>query len=153
METSNTEPTPGMEAPNGSSSTGPRGAKPNSRWWYWIAAVPLLQVIFFFVVPFFFFFMVAGLDLTGGIAHFVPFSMPLFLLLIVAIAVPSFIVTLMLPIALYFDSEAVNEVDTDWNPDSTLYALLGVVAIFVGAVGLPLSVYYLYQRHKHVGTP
>lgn len=127
----------------------------NSRWWYWIAAVPVLYTVLFavlavFIVPFILndlglveFGVVFGLD-ESSVA-----------LLAAAIALPSFLLTLILPYALYRDIGILEKhgAATAWDPDQDEYAILGAAGIFVTGVGFIVSVYYLYQRHTHIGTP
>lgn len=116
----------------------------DSRWWYWIAAVPVLYVITFFVFFGVFFAFLIGLGLFG-----------LFFVLIIVFALPSFILTLMLPYALYRDLSLLSEhnVVESWDPDTDLYVIVGAAGIFVTGLGFVVSIYYLYQRHLHVGVP
>lgn len=122
----------------------------DSRWWYWIAAVPLYFVASLLIGGFAFVIAVLGLatDLGG-----------LFLLLFGAafllIALPGVILAVMFPLALYVDARAVAGANVDWSPDPILYGVLALAAVLVSAftLSVPLSLYYLYQRHRHVGSP
>lgn len=122
----------------------------NSRWWYLIAAVPafyLLVIVFIslFVIP----------AITGGSWSPLSLNEPLIAQIAVILAIPSFLITLILPYALYRDIGLLNEseVPTEWEPDQHEYAIAGAAGIFVTGVSFGVSVYYLYQRHVHLGVP
>lgn len=122
----------------------------DSRWWYWIAAVPLVYVLVFTALAVFVLPLILGeSDVVFGLGE------SSVALLAVALALPSFLITLVLPYALYRDIGLLNEHDTAtaWSPDRDEYAILGAAGIFVTGVSVVVSVYYLYQRHVHVGIP
>ena len=78
----------------------------------------------------------------------------MFTLLIFGFAVVLFAVFIMLPVALYMDARQVAQADLDWEPDPTLYGILGLLQFFVTPiVGFFVSLYYLYRRHEHLGVP
>ncbi|RYJ08377.1 hypothetical protein ELS19_17660 [Halogeometricum borinquense] len=76
-------------------------------------------------------------------------------ILVAALALPSFLITLVLPYALYQDIGLLNEynITTAWRPDQSVYAILAAAGILVTGVSFGVSVYYLYQRHIHIGVP
>lgn len=119
-------------------------AATGSNWWYVAVVVPLLSAVMLFVG---FPAVVAGLLI--GVRAFV---LLLFVLLLF-VGLPLFVATLVLPIALYKDVEYVRSLDVDWEPDRDLFVLLAVVGIFVNLVSPVVALYYLYQRHVHVGRP
>lgn len=51
----------------------------------------------------------------------------------------------LLPVAFYRDARAVAESEADWNPNGTLYAVVGYV------FALPATALYLYRRHTRTG--
>jgi hypothetical protein len=121
-----------------------------SRWWYWIAAIPVLYVLVLAVLVVFVLPLILGeSSRVFGFGEFVIAR------LAVGVALLAFLFTLMLPYALYRDIGLLNEYDiaTAWNPDQTEYTILGAAGIFMSAVGFGVSIYYLYQRHVHVGIP
>lgn len=114
-----------------------------SNWWYVAVAVPLLSAIMLVVgIP----VVLAGILLGLRVLFLVVLG-----LLIVGF--PLFVATLLLPVALYKDIEYVQTLDIDWDPDRDLYVMLGVAGIFVNLLSPAVSLYYLYQRHVHVGRP
>lgn len=122
----------------------------DSRWWYWIAAVPLVYVLVFtalavFVLPLIF----GGSTVVFGLGESSVAR------LAVALALPTFLITLTLPYALYRDIGLLDEHDTAtaWSPDRDEYAIVGAAGIFVTGVSFVVSIYYLYRRHVHVGIP
>lgn len=84
-----------------------------------------------------------------------PGALGLASLLIAPLVVLGVLSSLLLPVALYLDAEAVGAADVGWTPDPVLYAIAGVVGLF--AQGLPIqpavALYYLYRRHERVGEP
>lgn len=122
----------------------------DSRWWYWIAAVPVLYIIVFAVLVMFVLPLILGeSSLVFGLGEASVAR------LAVALALPSFLIPLMLPYALYRDIGLLNEYDvvTAWSPDQNEYAILGAAGIFVTSISFGVSIYYLYQRHVHVSVP
>lgn len=51
----------------------------------------------------------------------------------------------LLPVAFYRDARAVAESEADWNPNGTLYAVVGYV------FALPATALHLYRRHTRTG--
>lgn len=121
----------------------------DSRWWYWIAATPLyaLASMLFGIFAFFaaFLGMVADIELT----------IIVFPLLFVFVLLPALVLTFLFPIAIYVDAKAVARADLGWNPDPVLYGLIALAGVILTGftVSVLLALYYLYQRHKFVGTP
>ena len=75
-------------------------------------------------------------------------------LLVVPLAGISLLVTLVAAVAFYFDAEAVAAADlAAWEPDPVLWGVIGVAGVFFPLLQIGAAVYYLYQRHRHVGTP
>ncbi|WP_327050676.1 hypothetical protein [Halomicrococcus gelatinilyticus] len=127
----------------------------DSRWWYVVAATPVV-----FVVTWVFgIWFVAGLFLGVGFGFVEPGVVaPLAVVAILFGMLVGLLVTVMLflfPIAIYLDAEAVTRADVDWNPDSVLYGLAAAVsAVATGfSLSVPVALYYLWQRHEHVGVP
>jgi len=134
----------------------------DSNWWYVIAAMPVLSLlgflVFGWVVASVFFALGFGaMPMGGPMMGPAAFAGPL-----VAVFLPVFLIGmvgsvlgLLFPVALYFDATAVGEADVGWEPDPALYALVAVVGIVATAflLNVAVSLYYLYQRHEHVGTP
>jgi len=136
----------------------------DSNWWYVVAVMPLFSLVGCLV----FGWMLAAvfLGIGTGLLPTTPMTGPgmsgempggLF-----ALMIPMFlfgtvgtVLTAVFPISLYLDAKAVRAADVGWDPDPVLYALVAVVGIVstAFAIGIPLSLYYLYQRHRHVGTP
>ncbi|WP_458207549.1 hypothetical protein [Haladaptatus sp. NG-SE-30] len=127
----------------------------DSKWWYLVAATPIAFVVSWLVGILF-----VGWFLIGwGVGFASPRALgPFFVLTLFGVLVFGLFVTLMLvlfPLGIYLDAEAVNRSNLDWRPDSVLYALIAVVsAVATGfTLSVPVAVYYLYQRHQHVGVP
>ncbi|PSQ42419.1 hypothetical protein BRD17_08810 [Halobacteriales archaeon SW_7_68_16] len=137
------------------------GSRVDSNWWYLIAAVPVVSIVATALVAgailsFFAGIAVLPVDPSGGGLSGIGLGLGVVgILLVVGLLLVSLVVTLLLPVALYYDIEAVTAADVGWDPDRELYLVLGILNIFVaqGLIGLVVSVYYLYQRHVHVGTP
>ncbi|MFC6731185.1 MULTISPECIES: hypothetical protein [unclassified Haladaptatus] len=133
----------------------------DSRWWLWVAAVPVFALIallvsLFIVLPLALVGVVGlnGVGMgpgVGGVGMGVGFAFLLVLGLFVAL--PALMVTLVFPVALYFDSQAVTAAGLEWQPDPLVYGLLGVASIFVNVLGVVVALYYLYQRRRYVGVP
>jgi hypothetical protein len=150
-----------MAAPERASRLADR-PRVDSNWWYVVAVMPLFSLLGFLV----FGWMLAAVFLgigTGLMPMMGPVGMTsgmpggLFALLVpmVLFGTVATVLTAVFPVALYLDAKAVRAADVGWKPDPVLYALVAVVGIVstAFAVGIPLSIYYLYQRHRHVGTP
>ncbi len=75
----------------------------DSQWWYWIAAVPVLYLVLFVVIAVFGLpFILSDLRL-GGFGVLFGLDESSAALLVATIAFPTFLITLMLPYALYRD--------------------------------------------------
>ncbi|MFC6989811.1 hypothetical protein ACFQJD_15895 [Haloplanus sp. GCM10025708] len=121
----------------------------DSQWWYWIAAVPVFFVLSMGFGVVFVGSVVLGLFVGEGGATVLLFVLAgLFALAGVALSV-------LFPLAIYVDAEAVSAADVDWDPDATLYALVALAGVLLTAfvVSVPLALYYLYRRHGAVGVP
>jgi hypothetical protein len=96
----------------------------------------------------------AAVGPIGGFP-FRPVGFGIVLLVAVPIVLVGVALGLLLPVALYLDAEAVGRADVGWEPDPVLYGLVGVVGLFAQGVPIQPAVacYYLYGRHRHVGTP
>jgi hypothetical protein len=122
----------------------------DSRWWYGIAAVPVLYILVLVVLGVFVLPLILGeSSRVFGVGEFI------IVRLAVGVALLAFLSTFILPYALYRDIGLLDEYDiaTAWDPDRDEYTILGAAGIFMSAVGFGVSVYYLYQRHVHVGIP
>lgn len=122
----------------------------DSRWWYWIAAVPV-----YFVVSLILAALLFGVAVLGMFVDAAAPVLLLFALFVVLGVIPGLVLTVMFPLAVYVDAKAVAAADVDWHPDPVLYGLVALAGVLVTAftVSIPLALYYLYQRHKYVGTP
>lgn len=134
----------------------------DSRWWLVVAAAAAFWAVAYALGVLF--ALVAVLGVFGGAfvggghgfpVPFLPGAFGLAAVLIVPLVLVGLLVSLLLPVALYLDSEAVGRAGVGWEPDPVLYAIAGVVGLF--AQGLPIqpavALYYLYRRHEHVGVP
>ncbi|WP_135821793.1 hypothetical protein [Halostella litorea] len=149
-----------MSAPESPSTDRAAADRVDSNWWYVVAVMPVLSLlgflVFGWVVAALFFSLGFGLPMGGMMGPMavagplVVVFLPLFLLGMVGT-----VLTALFPIALYLDAEAVAAADVGWDPDPALYALVAVVGIVATAflLDVAVSLYYLYQRHQHVGTP
>lgn len=59
----------------------------------------------------------------------------------------------VLPIVIYKDAVHVRGTDGDWLPNPVNYFLAVFVSSVLVVVPTLVSGYYLYKRHRHVGTP
>lgn len=137
------------------------GRPVESRWWVVVAAAAAFWALAYVVVAFV--FLAVFLGAVGGFAvgpfgepgPFVPFGVGAVFLVVVPLVLVGLALGLLLPVALYLDAAAVGRADVGWDPDPVLYAIVGVVGLF--AQGVPVqpavALYYLYQRHRYVGTP
>ncbi|WP_049969116.1 hypothetical protein [Haladaptatus cibarius] len=144
------------------------GDRVQSRWWYWIAAVPIVFGFWLVTVAWVAFAISMEPDLLFGpdnpLEHALLVSMA-------AMGIPFAILIVILPLAVFQDTVAINRAETGWEPSSQNFALaglLGVVsAILVGvltidislalvagfALSVPLALYYLRERHQNLGVP
>lgn len=129
----------------------------DSRWWYWIAAYPIVTLLFVpLVILLAVLFLAPALIVSpnGAPRAFFGLMGIVLVVVILAIVMTSLLVFLLLPVALYMDARAVGTAPGDWEPDPLLYGLLGLLQFLTTPlVGLVVAVYYLYQRHVHVGIP
>jgi hypothetical protein len=154
------EPEPDVDH-GASESSLPQLDTVDSRWWYWIAAYPVAMLVsipimvvamLLFIVPAF----VVGVEPQPGPGSwgFITLIGVVLGLLMMVVIVAAFALAVLFPVALYFDARAVSEADVDWHPDPLLYGLLGLLQLIVTPlIGFFISIYYLYQRHEHVGVP
>ncbi|MFB6269705.1 MAG: hypothetical protein ABEH83_07160 [Halobacterium sp.] len=137
---------------------------PDSRWWYWVAALPVYFVLAT-VVGFAIGVAAVALALTGAttVQHGVWMEMPMgagagigFVLVMLAVMVLASIgmlLSLLFPVAIYLDADAVAATTGDWTPDPMLYGLIGLAGVIAQPLQVPLAVYYLYKRHESEGVP
>lgn len=138
------------------------GGRVDSNWWYWVASVPIYWVVAT-VGGFAFALLAFAFALTGAGGGFGPMGgMPGagfgagalgFAAVAVLLAFAGLVVSLVFPVAVYLDAEAVAEGPVDWQPDPALYGLLGLAGVVAQPLQVPLAVYYLYKRHESVGRP
>lgn len=112
----------------------------SSRWWYWIAAYVLYVGVVFsattlatfegLLPPVRFRSVMGGLFVLVGIGVFV-----------LAVA------------AVYVDGRSLHRADSPWRPAYSWYLLGILVGTVVYPVGPLVAAYYLYQRHRHLGSP
>jgi hypothetical protein len=153
-------PPPGAEPVDGGGPSPPA----DSRWWYWVAALPLYYVLGT-VVGFAVSIAAFAFALTGAAAGpmvvepgiHAPRSAGLGFLLVLAVvvllAMLGVLLSLLFPVAVYLDADAVAATSGDWDPDPALYGLLGLAGVVAQPLQVPLAVYYLYKRHESEGVP
>lgn len=122
----------------------------NSRWWYLIAAVPIIDLLVFSVVVVTF-FLVFALDRT----RILGFGETTIAMAMAALSIVIFVIMIVLPYALHRDLELLEEYITfdRWRFDRHQYLIAAVAGIFFPILGFGVALYYLYQRHHHVGIP
>ncbi|MDH5018828.1 hypothetical protein [Halobacterium rubrum] len=139
----------------------PADGSVDSNWWYWVASVPVYWVVAT-VAGFAIGLLAFAFALTGaaGFGHMggIPgagFGLGAFGFAAVAVllAFAGMVVSLVFPVAVYLDAEAVADARRDWQPDPALYGLLGLAGVVAQPLQVPLAVYYLYKRHESVGRP
>ncbi len=122
-------------------------AAPDSRWWYWIAAVPASTGLWLLS------FLWAALATasegvaTGGDPVGVAFGLSL-----LVGGVPLFVVGVLFPVAVLFDSRAVRAAGFEW-PAPGRYAALAAASLLVPPVAVWLAARYVYRRRQNVGVP
>ncbi|MCF2207192.1 hypothetical protein KI372_09495 [Halobacterium salinarum] len=152
--------TPGGGGPDHARGIGEQPDGVDSEWWYWVAAVPAYWVVGSAVGVAF--AAVVGVLLVTGVVAGGPavrvsagFGVVSLALVVVAVllAFVGMIVSLVFPVAVFRDAEAVAAVRGDWQPDPASYGLVGLVGVVVQPLQVALAVYYLYKRHESVGRP
>lgn len=129
-----------------------------SRWWYWVLAVPVYfaavvavgAVVLLFAVVGGLGIVHTGESFFGGLLVVGAFFG------ILVLAVPGLLVAVLFPVGVYFDAEAVADLeDGGWAPDPVVYGLVALAAVLVTNVllSVPVAVYYLYRRHEALGVP
>ncbi|WP_336035909.1 hypothetical protein [Halobacterium yunchengense] len=132
-------------------------APADSRWWYWVAAVPAFYVVAtvagFLFGALAFAFALTGAEYGPGIGA--PVGLGFFgaFVLFAFLAAVGGLLSLVFPVAIYLDADAVAETPGDWQPDPELYGVLGLVGVVAQPLQAPLGVYYLYRRHQSEGVP
>lgn len=132
-----------------------------SRWWYWIAAYPIYTLL---MIPLAIFSLLvfAPLGLVAVPAETDPGAVaPIAVITVIVLfgalmlyALGGLILTVMLPIGLYMDADAIATSDIRWDPDPILYGLLGLVNFLAAPIiGIVVALYYLYKRHQYIGIP
>jgi len=122
-------------------------AAPDSRWWYWIAAVPASAGLWFLS------FLWAALATasegvaTGGDPVGVAFGLSL-----LVGGVPLFVVAVLFPVGVFFDSRALRAAGFEW-PAPGRYALAAVGSLVVPPVAVAVATHYVYRRRKRAGVP
>lgn len=137
---------------------------PDSRWWYWVAALPLYFAVAT-VVGFAVGVAAFAIALTGGtgVQYGVWVDMPMragagigfvvVVLTVMALVAAGMLLSLLFPIAIYLDADAVAETAGNWQPDPALYGLVALAGLVAQPLQVPLAVYYLYERHESEGVP
>lgn len=137
-----------------------RAVTPDSQWWYWVAAVPIYYVVGtalgFLVGVAAFAFTVTG---AGGMGPGPGMGMGMELgfvgvfVVVAVLAAAGILLSLLFPVAIYLDADAVTATGGEWEPDAVLYGLLGLAGVVAQPLQVPLAVYYLYRRHEATGVP
>lgn len=87
---------------------------------------------------------------------------PIFLLSLLAtilFVVGTWLSVPLLSASLYADARRLADANGGWSPDPRVYGGIGVVHLaalavpYVYALTVPASLWYLFQRHRHVGAP
>jgi hypothetical protein len=141
----------------------------DSNWWYWVAAVPVYWVVatvggFAFALLALTFVVTGagvGAGVGGGVAGEPTVGVGAglgiaglaFVAVALLLAFAGMVVSLVFPVAVYLDAEAVADARLGWEPDPALYGLLGLAGVVAQPLQVPLAVYYLYKRHESVGRP
>ncbi|MFC7167155.1 hypothetical protein [Halospeciosus flavus] len=124
-------------------ATQPTADRVNSRWWYWVLFQPLVAAL---IAVFALFTAITALvGPTGTTGSLFPVA----LLGTIVFFVLALLFSVMTPIAVYFDTQAIGEADTGWNPDPTKWTLFTLILPIQAFVAL----YYLWERHEHLGQP
>jgi hypothetical protein len=159
---SETEPVAGTRPPiaGGEPLTDAERPPPDSRWWYWVAALPVYFVVA--AVAGFVVSIVAFVAAVTGASAMEPgIGAPttiglgvagVFVVVLLLVGV-GMLLTLLFPVAIYLDADAVADTAGDWDPDPVLYGLLGLAGVVAQPLQAPLAVYYLYRRHQSAGVP
>ncbi|MFB6072903.1 MAG: hypothetical protein ABEJ88_08040 [Halobacterium sp.] len=152
MSTDESAPTP--ESPQSPD------ARTDSRWWYWVAAVPVYYVLASVVGVaagvFAFAFALAGGGLVGDPVAVGAFGVGgglAFVAVVLLLVGLGMLLSVVFPLAIYLDADAVRASGGDWRPDATLYGLLGLAGVVAQPLQVPLAVYYLYKRRQFQGRP
>lgn len=133
----------------------------SSRWWWGVAIIPLLYILVWVGVAGLEFFSVRVPGDPPSLAP-LPGTVRPFLYTALTVGVSIILVTVLNPVfvvSLYKDVTAVRAADAGWKPSKygyglvSLIHLVGILIPLVYFVTLPAAVYYLYQRHRHVGVP
>lgn len=93
--------------------------------------------------------VVAGYLVVGAVAIALSAVVPMAGVSVGGVAVLLFGLT---PVALYKDAAYVRSTDSDWRPNPVNYYLGAVFGTFLFFLVVPLSIYYLFRRNRHVGT-
>ena len=122
----------------------------NSKWWLLIAAIPVLQILVIAVIVGIF-YVVFGLGQTRifgfGEAR-IAMAMTGLSLLVLPLMIA-------LPYALYRDIERLDDhgAQAHWDVEQDHYTIAAAVGIFFPIIAFAVALFYLYQRHVHVGVP
>ncbi|NIB98078.1 hypothetical protein [Halobacterium sp. R2-5] len=134
----------------------------DSSWWYWVAAIPIYYVVgtalgFVVGVASFAFALTGMGTMDPGPGMGIPIGWGLgfasVFVVVAVLAAAGILLSLLFPLAIYLDADAVAATGGEWEPDAVLYGLIGLVGVFAQPVQVPVGVYYLYRRHQATGVP
>ncbi|WP_231190247.1 hypothetical protein [Haladaptatus sp. DYF46] len=131
-------------------STDPPATIRSSRWWYLIAIIPIIELLMASIAGATF-FLVFALDQT----QILGFNETTIAMAMVLLSIVVFLVMILLPYAVYRDLELLEEYVTltQWRFDRHQFLIGAVAGVFLPILGFGVALYYLYQRHHHVGIP
>ena len=107
----------------------------NSVWWYLVAFAGIWGPVAWFLF--------VGYVGGGGSP-----STPSAELVVLSMAV-----LVLNPVGIYLDAVAIGRTDVDWSPNVRIYVAAAVAGVPGTAFSTFVAAVYLYNRHRHVGTP
>jgi len=146
------------------------GDRVDSRWWYWIVAAPAVFAFWVVTVA----WVALAIWVESDIAVWAPGNDPVTQsasISLTVFGVPLVVLVAILPLAVFQDTRAIDCASVEWSPPGSIYALLSLCSWLVGvamrllfvylsiaiiagsATSVVVALYYLWQRHEHVGVP
>ncbi|WP_336024389.1 hypothetical protein [Halobellus salinisoli] len=153
-----TGPTDDEHSENVDNEAGPVRSERVSRWYYGVALTVATYAVILVSAP-----IVLTLIGVQENAAFLYETVPAFAALLPFVLVLALILGVVLipmfSLSLYLDALAVGESDVEWEPNRTLWAVVGVVHLLnvllpmIWILSVPAGGYYLWRRHDRVGRP